>query len=167
MYFGNRRLIAVSPFINEIHLNLCAVARHPSKKMVFALSPLCSASVLFANSLVGKIYMTSWRLADPNGAPGNPTFDNAHKAQLNEAEWTPFLIGGLMCLHVKGDKGCTIAAALVTYGSLWYLWSRIVCCAKNGDARVLPGGMARYVGALMIAGKLMMTSKTGCPVMLK
>ena len=72
-----------------------------------------------------------------------------------------------MCLHVKGDTKVTIAAALVTYGSIWYLWSRVLLRAKNGDPPVLPGGLSRYVGALIIAGKLMMTAKKGCPVMLK
>lgn len=135
--------------------------------MVFALSPLCSASVIYANALLGKMYMTSWRLDNPDGARGNPVFENSHKAQLNEAEWSPFLIGGLALLHVKGDKSTSVAAALVAYGSIWYLWSRILLRMKNGEPLVLIGGLSRYAGALMITLQLMTTVRKGCPVMLK
>ena len=111
------------------------------------------------------MYMTSWRGANPDGERGNPAFDNAHKAQLNEAEWSPFLIGGLMCLQAKGDTQRTVAAALAAYGSIWYLWSRVLLRAKNGEPAVLPGGMSRYLGGLLIAVKLMMlkTAGSGCP----
>ena len=132
---------------------------------VFALTPLCSASIIFGNSLLGKMYMTTWRLSNPEGEKGNPAFDNAHKAQLNEAEWSPFLIGGLMCLQAKDDTTRTVAAALVAYGSIWYLWSRILLRAKNGEPAVLVGGVSRYIGGTMILLKLMLlkTASSGCP----
>lgn len=88
--------------------------------MVFGLSPLCSASIIFANSILGKSYMTSWRLGNPDGEVGNPKFDNARKAQLNEAEWSPLLMAGLMIMHVRGDKAPCIAAGLAAFGSVWY-----------------------------------------------
>jgi len=134
--------------------------------MVFMLTPLCSASVVFTNSLIGKAYMTArWR-GNPDGAPGNPVYENDHKAQLNEAEWSPLLIAGLLCLHAKGDKVPTIAAGLCAFGSIWYLWSRILLVAKAEPGPVLPGGVARYIGGFMVAFQLMKSLKNGsmCPV---
>ena len=37
---------------------------------MFGLSPMQSAGIIIANSVAGKMYLTSWRLADPEGAPG-------------------------------------------------------------------------------------------------
>ena len=56
--------------------------------MVFGLAPLHAASLIFVNSMFAKFYMTTWRTANPDGKPGNPKYENVHKAQLNEAEWS-------------------------------------------------------------------------------
>ena len=122
--------------------------------MVFGLSPLTSATIIFTNSVIGKAYMTSvWR-KDPDGCPGNPKFDNDRKAQLNEAEWAPLIISGLLCLHIKGESGPTIAAGLVAAGQVWYFWTRVLLFLKNGTPTVLPGGVMRYVGSIMLSVQL-------------
>jgi len=108
--------------------------------------------------------MTSWRLGNPDGEVGNPKFDNARKAQLNEAEWSPLLMAGLMIMHVRGDKAPCIAAGLAAFGSVWYLWSRIILQEINGAPTVLPGGLSRYFAGLMISAKLLMTI-TSCPAL--
>ena len=36
---------------------------------MFGLSPMQSAGIIIANSVAGKMYLTSWRLADPEGSP--------------------------------------------------------------------------------------------------
>ena len=133
--------------------------------MVFALSPLCSASIIFTNSVLGKMYMTiNYRFVNPDGPDPakDKVFANTHKAQLNEAEWSPMLIGGLICLHLKGDKQPTIAAGLAAFGSIYYLWCRIFCVAKNAGI-TLPGGASRYLAAAMISLQLMKMVK--CPVL--
>ena len=112
------------------------------------------------------------RLADPDGAPGewegaglgtsphplgsrgpcagNRKFENAHKAQLNEAEWSPLLFGGLALLAVKGVDA-ELCAELCAFGSVWYLWSRAVGGGINGEPLVLPGGLTRYFGGMLLA----------------
>ena len=138
----------------------------PPHNMVFGLTPLCSASIIFTNSFMAKAYMTfGWRLGNPDGEPGNATFENARKAQLNEAEWSPFLIGGLLCLHVKDGKTPIVAATLAAAGSIWYFWSRVLLCAKNGEPLVLPGGLARYFAGAMMVFQLMSTFSTHCPML--
>ena len=136
---------------------------------MFGLSPMQSAGIIIANSVAGKMYLTSWRLADPEGAPGewggglvragltapgpcagNRKFENAHKAQLNEAEWSPLLFGGLALLAVKGVDA-ELCAELCAFGSVWYLWSRSVGGGINGEPLVLPGGLTRYFGGMLLA----------------
>ena len=39
---------------------------------MFGLSPMQSAGIIIANSVAGKMYLTStWRLADAEGKPGD------------------------------------------------------------------------------------------------
>ena len=129
--------------------------------MVFMLTPLGASSVIFANSIVGKAYMTGrWRLSNPDGAPGNPVFENDCKAQLNEAEWSPLLVAGLLCSHVHGNKAPAVAATLCATASVWYLWSRILLVAKNGTPVVVVGGIARYIGGTLLALQLIKALKT-------
>jgi len=125
---------------------------------MFRLSPLGSASVIFANAFLGKAYMTFiYRATNPDGLPGNKIFENAHKSQLNEAEWSPYLIAGLLCLHVQCGNDPTVAASLAAFGSVWYLWMRLILVKKGADLIVLPGGFSRYIAAGMITFKLMWT----------
>ena len=81
---------------------------------------------------------------------GNRKFENAHKAQLNEAEWSPLLFGGLALLAVKGVDA-ELCAELCAFGSVWYLWSRAVGGGINGEPLVLPGGLTRYFGGMLLA----------------
>ena len=121
------------------------------------LTLMNSASIIFANSLLGKAYMSfGWRAAGPKGEPGNPAFENAHRAQLNEAEWSPLLIAGLLCLRAKGETA-PIAATIAAAGSVGYLWVRCLLRAENGTPLVvLSGGLARYIAGFMMAYRLLM-----------
>ena len=113
------------------------------RMVMFALSPLCSASVIFGNSILGKAYMSfGFRVKGP-AIENTPEFKNAHKAQvvapanprgghahsspvsisyevlcapqLNEAEWSPLLIAGLLVLQTQ-EKTPSIAAGLAAFG---------------------------------------------------
>ena len=40
---------------------------------------------------------------------------------------------------------------LCAFGSVWYLWSRAVGGGINGEPLVLPGGLTRYFGGMLLA----------------
>ncbi|KAL1524654.1 hypothetical protein AB1Y20_019541 [Prymnesium parvum] len=112
------------------------------------LSNLAASSIIFTNSMAGKAYMTFGFRA--GGQDSGPAFERAHKAQLNEAEWSPILIAGLILLESKG-QATPIAAALAAGGSVLYLWAK---CA--GLLQISPiGALARYFAGFMMAGQLL------------
>lgn len=131
------------------------------------LTPLQSAAVIAANSLVGKVWITlRWRYFEANSLLGNlyarmwvlpdtsgvkeladghlkqdPTFKRHRATQLNESEWGAIMLP--LCLFfasagVDASQGCTIMA----YSQVGYTLIR----SFVGYPWFLGPAVVRYVG---------------------
>ncbi len=117
---------------------------------LFFLSSGQAASVIITNSLLGKFYMTGgFRLRlvlakdkrEKNDILAGDSFQTAHAAQLNEAEWSPLLLAGLLYLSSKGIQA-PAAATFSAVGSVLYLWAKVFFPFPS----YLPGAVFRYLG---------------------
>jgi uncharacterized membrane protein YecN with MAPEG domain len=74
-------------------------------------------------------------------------FQNASKAQLNEAEYSPLLLAMLLYLHSKG-VAAPLASTAVAFGQIFFFWGRII------TGKALPfspiGALPRYIGMVAL-----------------
>ena len=125
--------------------------------------PSCKAAgtIIAASSFAGKFYMSfAWRSKMPPGTPeekvkeikASPAYVNQSAAQLNDAEYAPWLMASLFFLSSRGNEttATKTVAAIAAYGSVAYLWGRV--------AGVVPlaisGALSRYLAMAGIVGTL-------------
>ena len=117
-----------------------------------------AAVVVLANSIAAKVYMSVfWRFkiiiaGDKKSIKDvieSGSYKNAHAAQLNEAEWSPLFLVGLLYLHSKGIDA-PFASTLAAVGCALYFWARIVL---PFPAQV-PGATMRYLSLIMLCSEI-------------
>ena len=101
--------------------------------MVFMINSTLAPPILLAHTLVAKMSMTILFRAkitvkatpDAECAKvlASTFYKRWHATQLNEAEYSPLFIAGLLFLSSKG-VAAPICSTLACVGQIWYFWTR-------------------------------------------
>ena len=116
--------------------------------MVFMLSPGLAASAILLNSAVAKFSMSILFRVPRKDDPKSKVYQNASRAQLNEAEYAPLFLAALLFLHAKGIDA-PWASTLAVFGQIAYFWGRLA------TGKMLPfaplGSTPRYIALFLLA----------------
>ena len=101
--------------------------------MVFMINSTLAPPILLAHTLVAKMSMTILFRAkitvkatpDAECAKvlSSTFYKRWHATQLNEAEYSPLFIAGLLFLSSKGIAAPS-CSTLACFGQIWYFWTR-------------------------------------------
>mmetsp|Transcript_17168 Transcript_17168/g.25732 ORF Transcript_17168/g.25732 Transcript_17168/m.25732 type:complete len:128 (-) Transcript_17168:402-785(-) len=124
------------------------------------LSSGIAAVVIMGNSLAAKCLMSfGFRLKIASGDKKTKTdvlesssFKNCHTAQLNEAEWAPIFIAGLLYLHSKGIAA-PFASTASAVGCVWYFWMKAFMPFPSH----VPGAVLRFISLTMLCWEVYKT----------
>ena len=149
---------------------MVAVARSALPRavgLVFMINSTLAPPILLAHTLVAKMSMTILFRAkltlkatpDAECAKvlSSTFYKRWHATQLNEAEYSPLFIAGLLFLSSKGIAA-PICSTLACVGQIWYFWTRgLVGNSKEGGVDpppYVPGALARYAACGMLCYEL-------------
>mmetsp|Transcript_49133 Transcript_49133/g.155526 ORF Transcript_49133/g.155526 Transcript_49133/m.155526 type:complete len:139 (-) Transcript_49133:250-666(-) len=131
---------------------------------MLGLSTTTAAALLTGHTLVAKSLMTVLFRAkitakatakqEVDKVCASEFYKRVHAAQLNEAEYAPLLIGGLLYLSLKGVEA-PVLCTLSVVGQVWYYWLRaFVGHSHEGGIDpppYVPGALMRYAALGMLA----------------
>lgn len=115
--------------------------------LLFTLPGIAAVGVL-VNTFCAKFYMTAVFMGGGKSPEvvqkmkAHAAYENASRAQLNKAEYSPLLAAMLLYLHVKGAEP-SVACSLAVFGQVMYFWGRVATGTQVPCAPL--GGIPRYI----------------------